>query len=400
MGRTRRRQKLVNTGTLAHWSDWRRWTWLARVSVAGLLLADVWHGHPAPGLSGEHLVLLVGSTLAAVTWIAWLPAERVGSRIRVPALVIGMVGACLAALVSPRTAAAALPLAIGIMAGSSLAVLEGAAVVGCGLVALGAGSLVVTSPGFSLLGACAAVVGGLLAGLWRSQYRLRAEQAELTAAQTQRAEQEHIRAQVLDERARIAREIHDVLAHTLGGLVVQLDAADALLGEGDDPAGGRRLVGSARRLAVEGLQESRRAVAALRTDPVDLPEALAALAVGDERRGRVSYEVRGTPRRLVPEASLAVYRTVQEALANARKHAPGAAVAVTLCFGEQTTALRIVNGMPPDAPGAGPGPGEPLADTGGGYGLTGLTERAELLGGTLQAGPDGDGWVVELTLPG
>jgi signal transduction histidine kinase len=398
MGRRRRRQKLVNTGTLAPWSDWRRWTWLARVCLAGLILADISLGHPAPGLSGKHLVLLAGSVLAALAWIAWLPAERVSSRIRVPVLIVGMVGACLAALVSPSTAAAALPLAIGIMAGSSFAVPEGVGATACGLITLAVGSLVVTSPGFSLLGACAAVVGGLAAGLWRSQYRLRAEQAELAATQMQRAEQEHIRVQVLDERARIAREIHDILAHTLGGLVVQLDAADALLSEGDDPEGGRRLVGGARRLAVEGLEETRQAIAALRTDPVDLPDALAALAAGDGRRGQVSYEVRGTPRRLAPEANLAVYRTAQEALANARKHAPGAAVAVTLCFEEQAARLRVANSAPPGTSRA--GPGEPLAATGGGYGLSGLTERAELLGGTLRAGPDGDGWVVELTVPG
>jgi signal transduction histidine kinase len=398
MGRTRRRQKLVNTGAVARWSDWRRWMWVARVCVAGLILAAISLGHPAPGFSGKHLVLLVGSVLAALTWIAWLPAERVGPRIRVPVLIVGMVGACLAALVSPSTAAAALPLVIGVMAGSSFAVPEGAGAAACGLITLGVGSLVVTSPGFSLLGACAAVVGGLLAGLWRSQYRLRAEQAELAAIQTQRAEQEHIRVQVLDERTRIAREVHDILAHTLGGLVIQLDAADALLSEGDDPEGGRRMVGGARRLAVEGLEETRQAIAALRTDPVDLPEALVALAAGDARRGQVSYEVRGIPRRLAPEANLAVYRTAQEALANARKHAPGAAVAVTLRFEEQVTGLRVANSAPPGDPGA--GPGEPLAATGGGYGLSGLTERAELLGGTLHAGPDGNDWVVELTVPG
>jgi signal transduction histidine kinase len=390
--------ELVNTDTLARWSDWRSWMWLVRVGLAGLIVADIWLGRPEPGLSGNHLVLLIGSVLAALTWIAWLPAERVGPRIRVPVLLAGMVGACLAALVSPGTAAEALPLVIGVMAGSSYPVLEGAAVAACGLVTLGVGSLVVTSRGFSLLGACAAVIGGLLAGLWRSQYRLRAEQAELTAIQTQRAEQEHIRAQVLDERTRIAREIHDILAHTLGGLVVQLDAADALLSEGNDPEGGRRLVGGARRLAVEGLKEARQAIAALRTDAVDLPEALAALAVGAGRRGQASYEVRGTPHRLAPETSLAVYRTAQEALANARKHAPGAAVAVTLCFEEQVAGLRVANGAPPDAPAA--SQGEPLAATGGGYGLNGLTERAELLGGTLHAGPDGKGWVVELTVPG
>jgi signal transduction histidine kinase len=388
----------VNTDTLARWSGWRSWMWLVRLGLAGLILADIWIGRPAPGLSGKHLVLLVGSVLAALTWIAWLPAERVGRRIRVPVLLAGMAGACLAALVSPGTAAEILPLVIGIVAGSSFPVLEGAAVAACGLITLGVGSLVVTSPGFSLLGACAAVVGGLSAGLWRGQYRLRAEQAELAAIQTQRAEQEHIRAQVLDERTRIAREIHDILAHTLGGLVVQLDAADALLSEGDDSEGGRRLVGSARRLAVEGLKEARQAVVALRTDPVDLPEALATLAAGDGQRGQASYEVRGTPRRLAPEASLAVYRTAQEALANARKHAPGAAVAVTLCFEERAAGLRVANGTPPGTPGV--SPGEPLAATGGGYGLSGLIERAELLGGTLLAGPDGKGWAVELKVPG
>jgi signal transduction histidine kinase len=395
-------QKLVIWGGLARWSGWHRWIWLIRACLAGLILADIWVGHPAPGLSGRHLVLLAGSVVAALTWIIWLPADRASTWIRLPMLVAGMVGSCLAALVSPGTLATALPLAIGIVAGSLLTVPEGTGVAACGLITLGAGSLAGATHGFSLLGACAAVVGGLLAGLWRSQYRLRAEQAELAASQTQRAEQEHIRAQVLDERARIAREIHDILAHTLGGLVVQLDAADALLSDGDDPQGGRRLVDGARRLAVQGLDETRQAIAALRADPVDLPEALAALAAGEDGRGPARYEVRGTPRRLAPEAGLAIYRTAQEALANARKHAPGAAVAVTLCFAEQAAVLRVTSSSPPDAPAAGPGPGagEPLAATGGGYGLTGLRERAELLGGTLQAGPDGNDWVVELTVPG
>jgi signal transduction histidine kinase len=389
---------VVNTGALERWHGLSGWLWLGRVALAGLLLADIWLGHPGPGLAGRHLALLAGSAAAAVTWVLWLPAGRVSTLVRLPVLILGMAGACLAALVSPNTTATALPLAIGLMAGTSYTVLEGALVTACGIVTLAAGSQVVSSPGFSLLGTCAAVVGGLLAGMYRSQYRLRAEQAELAATQARRAEQEHIRAQVLDERARIAREIHDILAHTLGGLVVQLDAADALLGEGDDPEGGRRLVGGARRLAVTGLEETRQAIAALRADPVDLPEALAALTADDGLRGPVSYEVRGTPRRLAPEASLAVHRTAQEALANARKHAPGATVAVTLSFGEQTTGLRVANGAPPDGPAA--STSAPLAATGGGYGLSGLAERAELLGGTLQAGPDGDGWVVELTVPG
>jgi signal transduction histidine kinase len=390
------------TGTSAHWSGWQRWLWLPRACALGFVLADIWLGHPVPGLAGRRLVLLVGLILAGLTWLAWLP-ERVDERIRMPVLIAGIVGGGLASLISPSTAATALPAVVALAAGSSFGLLEGAAVAACGLITLGIGSLVVTSPGFSLLGTSLAVVGGLLAGLWRAQYRLRAEQAELAAAQTQRAEQEHVRAQVLDERARIAREIHDILAHTMGGLIVQLDAVDALLGEGHDPEGGRRLVGEARHLAVAGLDETRQAIAALRADPVDLPEALRALTIGDGQRENIGYELRGTPRRLAPEAGLAVYRTAQEALANARKHAPGAAVAVTLSFGEHETVLRVANGAAPGAPGA--VPAGPLAVTGGGYGLTGLTERAELLGGTLRAGPvpqqgeDGEGWAVELKVP-
>jgi signal transduction histidine kinase len=202
---------------------------------------------------------------------------------------------------------------------------------------------------------------------------------------------------VLEERTRIAREIHDVLAHTLGGLVVQLDAADALLSEGSDPERGQHLVAGARRLAVEGLDESRRAIAALRTDPVSLPEALAALAVSDTST-QVSHQVHGIPHTLPPEASLAVYRTAQEALANARKHAPGAPVTMTLSFGQHQTVLHVANDRPPAYAGA--APAGPLAATGGGYGLGGLTERAELLGGTLRAGPDQRGcWTVELWIP-
>jgi signal transduction histidine kinase len=388
----------VNTAIPARWSNWHRWLWAVRTCVLGLVLADICLGHPAPGLSGRRLVLLVGCVVAGLVWTTWLPAERVDERVRVPVMVAGMVAGCLASLISPNTVSTALPAAIGVLAGTSLSVLEATGVAASGLITLWAGSLVVRSADSTLIGASLAVVGGLLVGLWREQYRLRAEQAELAAIQAQRAEQEHVRAQVLDERARIAREIHDILAHTLGGLVVQLDAADALLGEGDDPRGGRRLVGSARQLAVEGLEETRQAIAALRTDAVDLPEALAVLTAVDGRRGQVNYELRGSPRRLAPEASLAVYRTAQEALANARKHAPGAVVDMTLCFEERAAVLEVANAA---EPGAAVGhPADPLAATGGGQGLRGLTERAELLGGTLHAGPREDGWVVELTVPG
>jgi signal transduction histidine kinase len=199
-------------------------------------------------------------------------------------------------------------------------------------------------------------------------------------------------AQVLGERARMAREIHDILAHTLGRLFVQLEAAEAVLCEGGDAGRGRHLVAEARRLAAEGLEETQQAIAAIRR-PVVLPEALAALTTGD---GQVTQRVTGTPRQLRPDAGLALYRTAQEALTNARKHAPGAPVTMTLSFEDEAAVLRVSNTGPAGWPGRLP---SALAATGGGYGLHGLRERAELLGGTLSAGPAGDGWLVELRVP-
>lgn len=369
--------------------------WAVRTAGVGLVLADVSVANPAPGLAGRHLVLAVGIVAAALAWVVMPFAERVDGRLAVAVLAAGMVGGCLAALVSPDSAALALSAVIGVLAGSYLPLLESAGVAGCGLVTLGAGSAVLAGSGFSLLGSCLAVVGGLLAGLWRRQYRLRAEQAELAAVEAQRAVEEHGRAQVLDERARIAREIHDVLAHTLGGLVVQLDAADVVLGDGGAAEQGRKLVVDARRMAVAGLEETRRAIAALRADPISLPEMLAALASADGDAGRINHELQGTPRELPSATSLALYRTAQEALANARKHAPGAQVDMSLQYTGGSTVLRVVNEKPPADVDT-----HALASTGGGYGLSGLAERAELLGGSLRAEASDGGWIVELEVPG
>jgi signal transduction histidine kinase len=384
--------------SLSRWFEGHGNAWLRVVSICalGLVLADICHDRPAPGLSGTHLVVLIGIVLAGLAWLAYGPAGAVDHRISVLMLAAGMVGGGLVTLASPSSAALALPGVIALLAGSALSLLEAAGVAACGLATFVAGYLVGAAAGYSLPGSCLVVIGALFAGLWRRQYLVRAEQAERAATQTRLAEQEHVRAQVLEERARIAREIHDVLAHTLGGLVVQLDAADALLGDAGDPAGGRNLVAGARRLAVDGLDETRRAITALRTDPVALPEALAALAAGGSTQ--ISHRVLGTPRQLPPEASLAVYRTAQEALANARKHAPGTPVTMALSFDKNQTVLNVTNDcLPGYEDGA---PAGPLAGTGGGYGLDGLRERAELLGGTLRAGPDQQGrWTVELRIP-
>ena len=134
---------------------------------------------------------------------------------------------------------------------------------------------------------------------------------------------------------------------------------------------------------------------ALRDDAVPLPDQLESLA-GQYRTASdppVDVEVRGEPRPIPAEAGLTAYRTAQEALTNARKHAPGQPVTLRLDYEPADVTLSVVNPIPPG------GEERPLADTGAGFGLVGLRERASLAGGTFEAGPDAGNWQVTLRVP-
>ena len=234
------------------------------------------------------------------------------------------------------------------------------------------------------LGYASMLAGMYGLGVGRRSYILRAESAEQLLAETERANHEQAHAAALAERSRIAREIHDVLAHSLAALTVQLEAADALLEAGGEKgvAKAHDYVAKSRRIAREGLIETRRAIAALREDAPPLPELLHALADAYEGDTGADTEVKisGLPRPLAADAGLTVYRAAQESLTNVRKHAPGAPVRIRLVFGDERVELSVANGAPTAPPTA-------LAESGGGYGLSGLKERAELIGGTLEAGP-------------
>ena len=160
--------------------------------------------------------------------------------------------------------------------------------------AVGFGSLVVSVlalggpvPGEVIAEAAFSAVAALMIGASRRQYQIRTYQAEQLLAERVRADAERDRAAALAERNRLGREIHDVLAHSLGALSVQLEAANAVLETSEDQDKARRLVEKARRLAVEGLEETRRAVHALRDEPVDLAEQLAALAAREAPGSRL-----------------------------------------------------------------------------------------------------------------
>ena len=245
-------------------------------------------------------------------------------------------------------------------------------------------------PGEVIAEGAFSAVAALMIGASRRQYLARTYQAEQLLAERVRADAERDRAAALAERNRLGREIHDVLAHSLGALSVQLEAAHAVLGTSEDRDKARRLVEKARRLAVEGLEETRRAVHALRDEPVDLAEQVAALAA---RRRCQAHRRRPAAGTWAPTPGWPCTAPPQEALTNARKHAPGAEVSVRLDFTPGTTVLVVDNGATTDVVAS------ELAGTGGGFGLQGMRERVELVGGRVRAEPTTSGWTVEIAVP-
>jgi signal transduction histidine kinase len=227
--------------------------------------------------------------------------------------------------------------------------------------------------------------------------------AELITALRERAEraetEQKLRAReaVLAERARITREMHDVVGHRVSLMVLQAGAVDMAA---DDPDRVRQLAGQLQDAGRRSLEELRQLLGLLQEDPdEDAPLAPqpglddVAELVGDS--GRAGLEVTltrsGTPRELDPTVGRTAYRVVQEALTNAGKHAPGGAVVVTLDLREAEIAVRVVNRRPTRPPTALPS---------GGLGLIGLRERVRTVGGTLRAEPRLDGgFCVEAVLP-
>jgi signal transduction histidine kinase len=225
---------------------------------------------------------------------------------------------------------------------------------------------------------------------WRAQRAL--------ATQTEHTELERARRAVLVERTRIARELHDVVAHHMSLIAVQAETAPYRLS--DLPESARAEFGSLSGVAREALTEMRRLLGVLRYDqPAGLapqPQLSDLPALVDAaRRAGVSVDLAVPPAIGDVPSGVAVcaYRIVQESLSNASQHAPGAAVRVSVGHEAGAVLLRVANG-----PG---GPADPpRSEPGSGHGLTGMRERVALLGGSLSAGPSaGGGFVVSAVLP-
>ncbi|WP_294005058.1 histidine kinase [Streptomyces sp.] len=233
------------------------------------------------------------------------------------------------------------------------------------------------------------VVAGIL-GRGRQQ----AVEARLQAAESaERAARAEARTAVLTERGRIARDVHDVLAHSLAGINMHLELADALMDTGDLEKV-RAAHNKAQSLVRESLKQAQWTVHALREDSLPLLESLTAMIESSGHREVLTAT--GAVRELPAQVTQNVLRIAQEALTNAARHAPGAEIAVELTFDAASTSLAVRNG---------PATGEATAGVGSGMGLIGMRERVALLGGTLTAGPltegpDRGGWQVEAVIRG
>lgn len=252
----------------------------------------------------------------------------------------------------------------------------------------------------------AVLLAGLapLAAWWGAAQRARGEVRAGSAAQAELAGtvSEHI---ARGERARIASELHDVVAHHISMVAVQAETA-RLTTPGLPPDGAQRLlaIGATAR---DALTEMRRLLGVLREDtgggPAERRPQPGLLQLGEllddvrEASGTGARLIlKGTPEPLDPGVELAAYRIVQEALTNARRHAPGAAVDVELHYADDGLHLRVRD----NGPGPPPSTGE-NGRGGGGHGLVGMRERAASVGGQFHAGPAaGGGFLVTARLPG
>ncbi|MEU1789337.1 histidine kinase [Streptomyces sparsogenes] len=349
---------------------------------ASLLLWDVAHDDAFPGWARIALLAAVAGCAVLVYAFRRVTVDhRLGPALALLALLL-TAGAGLRAVGAANPAAAAwivgvivsmerLPLMVGLPAG------------------------IVASGSYALLGDHSLSAGlAMGAGFLLVGYTLRLdEEARGTGyrllEQERAARRAEARSAALAERARIAREIHDVLAHSLSAQLVHLEAARLLVERGEDRAMVLDRVVAARRMARHGLAETRQALYALRGETAPVEDFLREAAATEGAR----FETEGERRRLTAETGLAVRRVAQEALTNVRKHAPGARVTVRFAYLEGEVLLEIGDGGARETPSGG------SAATGAGYGLRGMRERAELLGGTLEAGPAEDGFLVRLRAP-
>jgi signal transduction histidine kinase len=361
------------------WFSGKQWFPLA-LNAVGLLLVGLDLG--GRSLDGAPAVLVV------VAWAAWgcwavvilLPERH--ERVRAGLYLAMLAGGAFVAGVTDIAGMVPGIVALLVLFGNpAFPVRLAATGLTVALALAGVAPLVDPVPRSTLISAIATLLICALGGLSRRQHRTAENQSRALL-------EEQVLVAALSERSRIARDLHDVLAHSLGGLVIQLEAVDALLESGQGAEAHKRVI-AARRLAVSGLGEAKQAVSALREPPGAQvgPEPAELLATHRALGGEVVVRGAVDQGGLSVAGRTALRRAVQELLTNARRHAPGVPMDLTLNWGVEALTVTASNRVP-----------AARSRAGSGSGLTGMRERVIEAGGTMtvRAGPP---FEVVLRLP-
>ncbi|MFJ6779207.1 sensor histidine kinase [Streptomyces yangpuensis] len=366
-----------------------QWVVSLAVVVAGLLTIR------PMGLSGRGLAVAVLFVVNSAALLARrLPEHKVPPRLALAWLTLGIVAA--AALIGLSSSGTGYLFAFFLSGHIGYRLPTRPALVLAGFCSLLCGAVLFLrlGPGHEALPWVLGLVTGapVLIGIVNRTQRQAVRAAIDAAESAERAARAEARTAVLTERGRIARDVHDVLAHSLAGINMQLELADALIDTGDLEKV-REANTKAHGLVKESLKQAQWTVHALREDVLPLRETLASMLASSGHHDALT--VTGTVREVPAQAVQSLLRIAQEALTNAARHAPGGAVGVELEFAPASTALRVRNrpGTRRAAPGASSG-----------MGLIGMRERVALLGGSLTAGPVTEGphqgdWQVEAVIP-
>jgi signal transduction histidine kinase len=358
--------------------------WLA-LSIAGTFST-----RPHPGLQGRGAGILLALVALLVCAVSTQPLRFTGLPVwrRIAALMGVTVATAALAVLQPDGTWQSGPVFVAIIAALRLERAPGALTLACSLLVAMSASAIAGHGGASVSVLFTAVPWYLVMRLMHAIAQQRNALGESRAAEATAA--------AAAERGRLAREMHDVLAHSLSALALQLESTRLLAADRGSGHELTRAIDQAHQLAAGGLQEARRALATARGEELPGPDRIDVLAdaFGEQSGLPVDVQVRGAPRELAPDVRLAVYRTAQEALTNVSRHAAAERVEIELSYLPESTVLVVA-----DHASAGTPPPAPVGFGTGCYGLTGMRERAELLGGELLAGPTDDGFRVELQLP-